>query len=209
MTTLKIKAPLYALVGAGLISLAINPAVADDCNWKKMQNAENRSGSGSYSSDALYTNDANSYSGELVKTAHYGNKQSMDIVDTAVAAGDFNTLVAAIEAAGLVDTLRGKGPYTVFAPTDEAFAKISKVDLNALLKNKEALTRVLTYHVVAGKVTAADVAKLESAKTVEGESVSISTVSGVKVNDAEVIKADIMTSNGVIHVIDTVLMPQG
>lgn len=132
----------------------------------------------------------------------------MDIVDTAVAAGSFTTLVEALKAAELVDTLKGEGPFTVFAPTDEAFAKIPKDKLNALLKDKKALTKVLTYHVVPGKVMAADVVKLKSAKTVEGQSIVIDTSKGVKVDGATVTKTDIVTSNGVIHVIDTVLMPK-
>jgi uncharacterized surface protein with fasciclin (FAS1) repeats len=134
--------------------------------------------------------------------------QSMDIVDTAVAAGDFTMLVKAVQAAGLVDTLKGKGPYTVFAPTDAAFAKLSEEQLNNLLSNKEALTEVLTYHVVPGKVLANDVAKLKSAETVQGQPLNIDTSDGVQVENAKVVKADIETSNGVIHVIDTVMMPQ-
>jgi uncharacterized surface protein with fasciclin (FAS1) repeats len=130
-----------------------------------------------------------------------------DIVDTAVAAGSFNTLVTAIKAAGLVDTLKGPGPFTVFAPTDEAFAKLPAGTLDALLKDKEKLAAVLTYHVVPGKVMAADVTKLSSAKTVQGQSLSIDTKRGVKVGVANVVKTDIVTSNGVIHVIDTVLIP--
>ena len=130
-----------------------------------------------------------------------------DIVDIASSAGGFDTLVAAIQAAGLVDTLKGKGPYTVFAPTDAAFAKIPKDQLEALLKDKDALVKVLTYHVVPGKVTAAEVVKLSSAKTVEGQSITIDTRDGVKVDNARVIKTDIMAENGVIHVIDTVIMP--
>ena len=131
-----------------------------------------------------------------------------DIVDTAVAAGSFKTLAAALQAAGLVDTLKGKGPFTVFAPTDEAFAKIPKAALDALIADKAKLTKVLTYHVVAGKVMAADVVKLKEAKTVEGQMVKIDASDGVKVNNAKVVKADVGASNGVIHVIDTVLMPQ-
>ena len=131
-----------------------------------------------------------------------------DIVDTAVAAGSFKTLAAALQAAGLVDTLKGKGPFTVFAPTDEAFAKIPKAALDALIADKAKLTKVLTYHVVAGKVMAADVVKLKEAKTVEGQMVKIDASSGVMVNNAKVVKADVEASNGVIHVIDTVLMPQ-
>ncbi len=131
-----------------------------------------------------------------------------DIVDTAVAAGDFKTLVTAVKAAGLVDTLKGKGPFTVFAPTDAAFAKIPKADLDALLKDKAKLTKVLTYHVVPGAVMAADV-KPGEVKTVEGGSLTITAHNGtVMVNDAKVIKTDIKADNGVIHVIDTVLMPK-
>ncbi|NYT75650.1 fasciclin domain-containing protein [Alcaligenaceae bacterium] len=131
-----------------------------------------------------------------------------DIVDTAVSAGSFNTLVTAIKAAGLVETLKGPGPFTVFAPTDEAFAKIPKADLDALLANKKELTKVLTYHVVPGAMMAADV-KPGMVKTVEGSDLKISVVDGkVMVNNAHVIKTDIKASNGVIHVIDTVLMPK-
>lgn len=135
---------------------------------------------------------------------HHGSK---DIVDTAVAAGQFTTLAAALQAAGLVETLKGKGPFTVFAPTDAAFAKLPAGTVEALLKDKAKLTKILTYHVVAGKVMAADVVKLTSAKTVEGSTVSIDATSGVKVNGATVVKADVAASNGVIHVIDTVILP--
>jgi uncharacterized surface protein with fasciclin (FAS1) repeats len=130
-----------------------------------------------------------------------------DIVDTAVGAGQFTTLAKALTAAGLVDTLKGTGPFTVFAPTDAAFAKIPPAQLNALLADKAALTKVLTYHVVPGKVVAADV-KTGRVKTVEGEFLTVSaTPAGVKVNNANVIKTDVMASNGVIHVIDTVVLP--
>jgi uncharacterized surface protein with fasciclin (FAS1) repeats len=131
-----------------------------------------------------------------------------DIVDTAVSAGSFQTLAAALKAAGLVETLKGQGPFTVFAPTDEAFAKLPAGTVDALLKDKDKLTAILTYHVVPGKVKAADVVKLKSAKTVQGQSVAIDATAGVKVNDAKVVKADIDCSNGVIHVIDTVLLPK-
>lgn len=131
-----------------------------------------------------------------------------DIVDTAVAAGSFTTLVQAVQAAGLVETLKGEGPYTVFAPTDEAFAKLPDGTVDALLADQEKLTAVLTYHVVAGKVMAADVSGLTSATTVQGSDLSIKTDDGVMINDAAVVQADIEASNGVIHVIDTVLMPQ-
>lgn len=134
--------------------------------------------------------------------------QGKDIVETAVAAGSFKTLATALAEAGLIETLKGKGPFTVFAPTDEAFAKIPKADLDKLLKDKEALTKVLLYHVVSGKVMSADVVKLKSAKTVEGSDVKI-TVKGkdVMVNKAKVVTVDIEASNGVIHVIDGVIMP--
>jgi len=134
-----------------------------------------------------------------------------DIVDTAIAAGSFKTLVAAIQAAGLVDTLKGKGPFTVFAPTDAAFAKLPAGTVQDLLKpeNKAKLVAILTYHVVAGDVTSKEVVKLTEAKTVEGQTVKISVHDGkVMINDATVVKADIAASNGVIHVIDTVLIPQ-
>jgi len=133
-----------------------------------------------------------------------------DIVDTAVAAGQFKTLVKAVEAAGLVERLKGKGPFTVFAPTDAAFGKLPKGTLEDLLKpeNKAKLVSILTYHVVPGRVTAAQVAKLKSAKTVEGQSLRIEAgKSGVMVNTAKVVKADIACSNGIIHVIDAVLLP--
>jgi len=133
--------------------------------------------------------------------------QAKDIVDTAVAAGSFKTLAAALGAAGLVDTLKGAGPFTVFAPTDEAFAKIPKADLDALLKDKAKLTSVLTYHVLAGKVMAADV-KAGKVKTVQGSELTVTTSYGVKVDMSKVIKTDIVADNGVIHVIDTVLMPK-
>ncbi len=141
---------------------------------------------------------------------HGGGKPAdnqMDIVDTAVAAGNFKTLAAALTAADLVATLKGKGPFTVFAPTDEAFAKIPKADLDALLKDKTKLAAVLTYHVVPGRVMAADV-KAGQVKTVQGSDITISTTGGVSVNNAKVIKTDIAASNGVIHVIDTVIMPK-
>jgi uncharacterized surface protein with fasciclin (FAS1) repeats len=148
-----------------------------------------------------------------LSTAAYANPKagSQDIVDTAVAAGSFKTLVAALKASGLVDTLKGKGPFTVFAPTDDAFAKLPAGTVDDLLKpeNKQKLIAILTYHVVPGKVTAAQAMKVNSAKTVNGESLNISTQGGtVMINDATVTKADIMCSNGVIHVIDTVLMPK-
>jgi uncharacterized surface protein with fasciclin (FAS1) repeats len=131
-----------------------------------------------------------------------------DIVDTAQSAGSFNTLVKAVQAAGLADTLKGPGPFTVFAPTDEAFAKIPKAKLDALLQDKAALTKVLTYHVVPGKVMAADV-KPGMVKTVEGSSLNVSAKNGkVMIDKANVTKADVAADNGVIHAIDTVVMPK-
>ncbi len=132
-----------------------------------------------------------------------------DIVDTAVGAGSFGTLVKAVAAAGLVDTLKGEGPFTVFAPTDEAFAKLPAGTLEALLADKEKLTAILTYHVVSGKKMASDVVGASSLKTVQGSSLEVDTSDGVKVGGAAVVKTDIVTSNGVIHVLDSVLIPQG
>nr|WP_297347291.1 fasciclin domain-containing protein [uncultured Glaciecola sp.] len=145
-----------------------------------------------------------------VMAEHHGKK--MDIVDTAASNSDFTTLVAAVKAAGLVDALKAEGPLTVFAPTNEAFAKLPAGTVESLLlpENKAKLVQILTYHVVAGQVMAADVVKIDSAKTLEGSSITV-TVSGgaVKVDDANVTTTDIKTSNGVIHVIDTVIMPKG
>ncbi len=136
---------------------------------------------------------------------------SKDIVDTAVAAGQFNTLAAALKAAGLIETLKGKGKFTVFAPTDEAFAKLPAGTVEDLLKpeNKEKLKAILLYHVVSGQVTAKDVVKLggQDVKTLQGGTVRVDTSNGVKVNSSNVVKTDIKASNGIIHVIDTVLIP--
>ncbi len=143
-----------------------------------------------------------------LSTAHAA---SSDIVDTAVANGKFTTLVAAVKAAGLVETLKGAGPFTVFAPSDEAFAKLPKGTVEDLLKpeNKAKLAAILTYHVVPGKVMAADIkGKKMGVKTVQGGEVAVDAMADVKVNDAKVTAADVVTSNGVIHVIDTVLMPK-
>ena len=135
--------------------------------------------------------------------------QGKDIVDTAVSAGSFKTLAAALKAADLISTLKGAGPFTVFAPTDEAFAKLPAGTVETLLKpeNKDRLRRILTYHVVAGQVMAADVVKLSSAKAVSGDMLQIRTSGGVMVNASKVVKADVKATNGVIHVIDTVLLP--
>lgn len=147
----------------------------------------------------------------LTVTATAGSMGNKDIVDTAVAAGDFKTLAAALKAAGLVDTLKGPGPFTVFAPTDEAFAKLPAGTVDDLLKpeNHDKLVAILTYHVVPGKVMAKDVVKLHEAKTVNGKDVKIMTEGGkVMVDNANVTKTDIACSNGVIHVIDSVILPQ-
>jgi uncharacterized surface protein with fasciclin (FAS1) repeats len=133
--------------------------------------------------------------------------QAKDIVDTAVANGNFKTLAAALTAAGLIDTLKGPGPFTVFAPTDAAFAKIPKADLDALLKDKAKLTAILTYHVVPGKVMAKDV-KAGKVKTVQGSELTVTTMGGVMVDNAKVTATDVAADNGVIHVIDTVVMPK-
>lgn len=153
---------------------------------------------------ASFTSVANAgnYKGKMMKKA--------DIVDVAVAAGNFNTLAAALQAAGLVDTLKGDGPFTVFAPTDAAFAKLPEGTVESLLKpeNKDQLIAILTYHVVPGKVKAAQVVKLSSAKTVNGSDLEIAvTDAGVRLNQANVIKTDIRASNGIIHVIDEVVLP--
>jgi uncharacterized surface protein with fasciclin (FAS1) repeats len=133
-----------------------------------------------------------------------------DIVDVAAGAGQFNTLVAAAKAAGLVETLKGKGPYTVFAPTDEAFAKLPKGTVESLLKpeNKKKLASILTYHVVPGKILAKDISgKKTSVRTVEGRKLSVNATKGVRINEAKVVSADVEASNGVIHVVDKVLLP--
>ena len=137
--------------------------------------------------------------------------QDKDIVDTASAAGGFTTLLTAAEAAGLVDTLKGEGPYTVFAPTDEAFAALPAGTVESLLEpeNKEKLTQILTYHVIPAKVMSTDLSDGMAADTVGGSAVTIGTDGGVMVNDANVVSADIEASNGVIHVIDKVLIPEG
>ena len=137
----------------------------------------------------------------------FAGGHSKDIVDTAVEAGPFTTLVAAVEAAGLVETLKGEGPFTVFAPTDDAFAALPEGTVEGLLENTEELTKILTYHVVPGKVMSTDLSDGMTAATVEGSDITIGTEGGVTVNGANVGTADIETSNGVIHVIDAVIMP--
>jgi uncharacterized surface protein with fasciclin (FAS1) repeats len=136
-------------------------------------------------------------------------EKTTDIIETAIAAGKFSVLAKALTAANLVETLKGTGPFTVFAPTDEAFAKIPQETLNELLRpeNKDKLTAILTYHVLSGKVMAADVANIKDAKTVQGQSIRVSSQDGVLINDAKVVATNIEASNGVIHVIDKVLLP--
>lgn len=149
------------------------------------------------------------FAGAVLTSANLLAAAKADIVDTAVAAGSFNTLVTAVKAADLVSTLKGAGPFTVFAPNDAAFAKVPAADLNALLADKAALAKVLTYHVVPGKVLAADVVKLQSATTVQGQPLKIEVKDGtVYVDGAKVLSTDIETSNGVIHVIDSVVSPK-
>ena len=143
-------------------------------------------------------------------TADQKAGEPADIVDTAAAAGSFNTLVAAVQAADLAETLKSPGPFTVFAPTDEAFAKLPEGSVESLLlpENKGKLTEILTYHVVPGKIMSTDIAgQTANVRTVEGQTIAVDATSGVMINDAQVVNADIVASNGVIHVIDTVLMP--
>jgi len=148
--------------------------------------------------------------GSIANAGHHGETKAKDIVDIAVGAGQFGTLAAALEAADLIDTLKGDGPFTVFAPTDAAFAKLPEGTVETLLKpeNRDQLTAILTYHVVAGKVMADDVVNLTAATTVNGSDVAIAVADGgVRIDNANVIKTDIAASNGVIHVIDTVILP--
>ena len=147
--------------------------------------------------------------GILAATSAFAGGHSKDIVDTAVGAGSFTTLVAAVQAAGLVDTLKGEGPFTIFAPTDEAFAALPEGTIATLLlpKNKDKLISILTYHVVSGKVMSTDLSNGMMATTIQGDNVTIMTENGVRVNGAKVVTADIETSNGVIHVIDAVILP--
>lgn len=182
------------LISAAIATLFLSTpmiASASDCNY------------GNKTTKINYT-PAPSQGGFIKVAAH----SKPDIVDTAVSAGSFNTLVTALQAADLVGTLKGDGPFTVFAPSDEAFAKIPADALNDLLADKAALRKVLLYHVVSGKVTADQVVKISSAPTAQGSNVMVDSSNGVMINNAKVVKADIMTSNGVIHVIDTVLMPK-
>ncbi|MEM9072616.1 MAG: fasciclin domain-containing protein [Myxococcota bacterium] len=166
-------------------------------------------GGGDQSEEATAESTAGDETTQDLGNAVAAEAPASDIVDTAVAAGSFSTLAAALEAAGLVDTLKGEGPFTVFAPTDDAFAALPPGTVETLLQpeNRDQLTAILTYHVVSGDVRAADVASLSEATTVQGAAVAIDTSSGVMINDATVTQADVVCSNGVIHIIDKVLMP--
>jgi len=157
---------------------------------------------------AAYAGDCSSSKHHAVRATQTSGGQTGNIVETAIKAGSFTTLVTAVKAAGLAETLSSPGPFTVFAPTDAAFAKLPKGTLKTLLANPDQLAAILKYHVVAGEVRAADVVKLDSATTVLGQSLTINTSNGVKVGKANVVKTDIGTTNGVIHVIDTVLLPK-
>lgn len=204
------------LLGLGLNVGAIEHAVAGGDGCARMNTASTHTGFGTSGAPMLP-------SGMMQPAMHWGDQPAKliqiatagtdaatpdDIVEVAVGAGSFDTLVTAVKAAGLVETLQGEGPFTVFAPTDEAFAKIPPDQLEALLADKDALTAVLTYHVVPGKVMAADVVSLESATTVQGSNITIDTSDGVKVDGANVVTTDIEASNGVIHIIDAVIMPK-
>jgi uncharacterized surface protein with fasciclin (FAS1) repeats len=188
--------PILFPLAAAALALAAGPALAGDCASKKA---------------TTIAAAAPAYS-QPVYPVGYGKpaKAKSDIVDTAVAAGSFKTLAAALQAAGLVDTLKGKGPFTVFAPTDAAFAKLPAGTVETLLKpeNKGQLVSILTYHVLPGKIMSKDLAgKQLSPKTVQGATVKVDARKGVSVNNAKVTTADVAASNGVIHVIDTVIMP--
>ena len=181
---------LTTVLATGLLALAATAETGSKCNGTA---TTNRSGRGTH-----------------VLTTAVVHPAGKDIVDTAVAAGSFKTLVAAVKAAGLVETLKGEGPFTVFAPTDEAFAKLPKGTVESLLKpeNKAQLQAILTYHVVPGKVMAADVVKITGAVSVQGQQIDVVVKDGkVKVDGANVLKTDIACSNGVIHVIDSVILP--
>jgi uncharacterized surface protein with fasciclin (FAS1) repeats len=187
---------LRLALAAALVLPMVASAVADECPLAAAQKAQAQA-------------HAKAHTKVRVQTVAF-NADRKDIVDTAVGAGSFKTLVAAVQAAGLVETLKGQGPFTVFAPTDEAFAKLPAGTVESLLKpeNKEKLVAVLTYHVVPGKVMAADVVKLTEAPTVQGSKAKVKVVDGaVMIDNAKVVKTDIETSNGVIHVIDAVILP--
>lgn len=172
-----------------LITSGVNQIHADDCGSKSKAEGRDKS--------------------VMTQASKIEKAEPMDIVATAVSAGSFNTLVTAVKAAGLAETLKGDGPFTVFAPTDEAFKKLPAGTVEALLKDKAKLASILTYHVVPGKVMAADVVKLKDVKTVHGQTAKIQTgKDGVTIDNAKVVKTDIVADNGIIHVIDSVILPR-
>ncbi len=207
MTAINRFTALIAAAGAGLVAQAALAGAG--CNQSGMTSSGYPTGY----QPAIYLLTPGDRSAALAYQVGMGygygdaSKAQSDIVDTASAAGSFNTLVSALKAVDLVDTLKGDGPFTVFAPTDAAFAKLPREQLEGLLADKAALTRVLTYHVLPGRVEAAEVVTLSSAVTVEGQRLKIRVGDSVMVNNATVLKTDISTSNGVIHVIDTVMLP--
>jgi uncharacterized surface protein with fasciclin (FAS1) repeats len=156
---------------------------------------------------SLFAAAALSLAAVAAQAGDYGMKAGKTIVDVAGQAGSFSTLLTAVEAAGLTETLKGEGPFTVFAPTDAAFAALPEGTLESLLADRDALTSVLTYHVVAGKVTASEVAAMSPLESLQGSTLTVSTDGGVSIEEAGVVQADVMADNGVIHVIDTVLVP--
>lgn len=188
-------------------------AYAGDCNDSK-KTAEYKASTAVHDNTTAYTFERAAYDSVAYGKSYDGKKMKYakkDIVDTAVANGSFNTLAAALEAAGLINTLKGEGPFTVFAPTDEAFAKLPEGTVEDLLRpeNKDKLVSILTYHVVPGKVKARDVVKLTSATTVQGSDVAVKVMGDtVKVDNANVIMTDVKASNGIIHVIDAVILPK-
>lgn len=201
MSKTRSKSMLLRLLALGIAVLLIAAACGSD--------DDDNSTSADESSDSAASEQDEETTDEEMTDEEMADEAMEDIVDTAVSAGDFTTLVAAVEAAGLVDTLKGEGPFTVFAPTDAAFAALPEGTVEGLLADTEALTEVLTYHVVDGKVLAEDVVTLDSAETLNGQSITIEVVDGGVVlnGEANVIITDIVTSNGVIHVIDAVLIP--
>ena len=182
---MKMLKVLMAISISSAVAFSLAPAMAGGCSSKSSTDASASKASAVMSQAAT----------------------SQDLVDVAAGAGSFQTLVAAVQAAGLVDVLKSKGPFTIFAPTDEAFAKLPEGTLEALLKDQDKLAAILTYHVVPGKLMAADVTGLSKAKTVQGQEIRIETGKGVMINQANVIQTDIAASNGVIHVIDSVILP--
>ena len=211
LTAMLISMPMIAMAGNCAGGMGNGKAAYYKQTTDRGEFVPNRAMYETYRADTNGMSQASNYRVGYYKAAHHADKAASggmaDIVDTAASAGSFKTLVTAIKAAGLAETLKGDGPYTVFAPTDDAFAKIPKETLDALIADKDALTKILTYHVVPGNVSASEVVNLKTAKTVQGSSVNIDATDGVKIDNAKVIKTDIRASNGIIHVIDSVIMP--